>query len=273
MSNTVLKAAVDGFFRENKIEFYSVLSYSDVRVTAQNIMDREAFTPRSVIVFLLPYYTGECENLSVYSASLDYHIAIRDLTSRLVDRIQEVAPAASAKGYGDHSPIDERHAAISAGLGILGKSGLIINEKYGTYVFVADLITDIEPELFGATAPLPLKTCHGCGLCLKSCPTGILRGEGEDCLSAITQRKGELTESEISLMREYNTVWGCDICQSVCPYNLEPIPTPIDFFFEERIPLLTTELLLSMDKASFSRRAFAWRGRRTVERNLELLGY
>ena len=72
-------------------------------------------------------------------------------------------------------------------------------------------------------------------------------------------------------MRKYNTAWGCDICQSVCPYNKNPRVTPIDFFFEERIMKLTTEIIDGMDKESFSKRAFAWRGRKTVRRNTELL--
>ena len=99
----------------------------------------------------------------------------------------------------------------------------------------------------------------------------ILTGEGSDCLSAITQRKGELTDDEKSLMRKYNTAWGCDLCQSVCPYNREPKITPIAFFHRERISELTRDILDNMDKASFQRRAFAWRGRKTVERNLDIL--
>ena len=106
---------------------------------------------------------------------------------------------------------------------------------------------------------------------MRACPTGVLRGEGDDCLSAITQRKGELTEREIELMRKNNTLWGCDICQSVCPHNKFPVSTPIDFFYEERIDELTSKVLESLDDESFSKRAFAWRGRKTVERNIGYL--
>ena len=176
-----------------------------------------------------------------------------------------------AKGYGDHSPISEVSAALVSGLGIVGDNGLIINEKYGSYVFIGDVVTDIEPELLGAVAPLDVKGCHHCGACKRACPTGILRGEGEDCLSAITQRKGELTGDECDMMRKYNTAWGCDLCQSICPYNKSAKTTPIEFFQRERISELTRELLDSMDKETFLRRAFSWRGRKTVERNLDIL--
>ena len=79
----MLKERLTEFFKNEKIEYYAVESYSDQRVTNQSIMDREAFTPKSVIVFLLPYYTGETVNLSRYAASLDYHIAIREVNGRL----------------------------------------------------------------------------------------------------------------------------------------------------------------------------------------------
>jgi epoxyqueuosine reductase QueG len=92
-----------------------------------------------------------------------------------------------------------------------------------------------------------------------------------DCLSAITQRRGELTEDEKNLMRTYNTAWGCDECQSACPYNRNPAMTPIEFFYRDRIDELTPEKLADMDKDAFSRRAFAWRGRAVLERNLAVL--
>ncbi len=266
-----MKTVLDRFFASLGIEYYAVLSYTDCRQINPGIMERENFTPRSVIIYLLPYYTGETVNISRYAASLDYHLALRECADGLIKALREGNPDISAKGYGDHSPIDEVGAALHAGLGVVGDNGLIINEKYGSYVFIGDVVTDIEPELLGAILPREVGGCMHCGACKRSCPTGILRGDGIDCLSAITQRKGELTQEEIALMRKYNTAWGCDICQSVCPYNREPVITPIEFFHRERIPRLTRELLDSMDKQTFLRRAFAWRGRKTVERNLDVL--
>ena len=268
-----MKKEIEGFFAEEKIEYFAALDYSDVYEINHGLIERRSLEAKSLIVFLLPYYVGGAVNLSEYSAARDYHIVIGDVTSRLISLLEKLYPENKFVGFGDHSPIDERGAALAAGLGMLGENGLIINEKYGTYVFIADVISDLDPEVLGAVTPLPVSKCEGCGACLRACPTGILRREGGDCLSAITQRKGELTDEEIALMRKYNTVWGCDICQLSCPNNKNVSVTPLDFFKKDRIELLTSECLGSMTDEEFKTRAFAWRKRKTVERNLKHLGY
>ena len=250
------------------IEYFAILPYDLCRETNAKIMEREAFRPKSIIIYLLPYYSGKAKNLSIYSASLDYHLAISEINSALTDVVKAKFPDAKTRGYGDHSPIDERHAALIGGLGIAGLNGLIINEKYGSFVFVGDLVTDIDPLLMSPDNPKDIQRCEGCGACLRACPTGILRGEGDDCISAITQRKGELNSAEIALMKEYNTVWGCDLCQTSCPHNRTPRLTPVEFFYRERIDELTLDILDNMSKEEFERRAYAWRKRATIRRNL-----
>ncbi len=265
--NEILKE----YFKSVNVEYFSVIDYSDCRVSAPRIIERESFTPQSVIMYILPYYTGETVNISRYAASLDYHLAIKSIGEGLCGVLRSEYPNSSMRVYGDHSPIDERQAALISGLGILGDNGLLINEKYGSYIFIGDVITDIEPSKLGAVTPLPIKGCEGCGVCKNACPTGILCGKSEACLSAITQKKGELTADECDLMKKYNTVWGCDECQCHCPHNLSPAVTPIEFFKRDTIYELTRERLDAMDDDEFSMRAFAWRKRKTVERNLDIL--
>lgn len=268
-----MKEEIRAIFREEGMESAEAIAFADARVSAPHILARAGFKSQSVLVFLLPYYAGETDNLSVYAAARDYHIAIREAEAKLIARLSTLFPDSHSAGFGDCSPIDERHAALAAGLGVLGDNGLLIHETYGTYVFIADILTDIPPESLGAIPPRPLRRCEGCGACRRACPTGILRGEGDTCLSAVTQRKGELAEEEIALMKKYHTVWGCDICQSACPHNRAPKETPLSFFREERIPRLSRAILDDMDEKAFRERAFAWRGRRVVERNLDALGF
>ena len=261
----------DTFFSSMGIEYYAVADIKDVRLTRGELLCREDFVPRSVILFLVPYYTMTPKNISRYAASYDYHLIIRKIGEGLTEAIQEDFPNARMKIYGDHSPIDERSAALSHGLGILGDNGLLINEKYGSYIFIGDMICDISPELLGARRAEEVRYCMHCGACKRACPTGILRGESDACLSAITQRKGELEEWEMECMRSCNTAWGCDLCQSACPYNKSPEKTPLRMFYEGGIEELTSEVLSQMSKEEFEKRAFSWRGRKVVERNLKIL--
>lgn len=259
---------LEELFAELSIDSYGALAIEDVQVINERLLAREGFAARSILIFLVPYYAGETVNLSRYAAARDYHIILKQITDRLIAGIKEKYPEANAKGYGDHSPIAERAAALRAGLGILGDNGLIIHEMYGTYVFIGDVITDLPPEALFAKPPVPPRSCEHCGKCKVACPTGILRGEGTDCLSAITQKKGTLSDAEIALMRRYNTVWGCDICQTACPHNRSPKTTPIPFFKESLISEIDKKILAEMTDEAFSTRAFAWRGRAVVERNL-----
>ncbi len=268
-----LRRDIDSYLGKMGVEYYTVLDYRDLRETRPDIIDREDFVPKSVIIYLLPYYVDAPVNISRYATSLDYHIALSEINKGLCEVIGQHLPSSRLRGYGDHSPIDERHAALIGGLGILGLNGLLINEKYGSYIFIGDMVTDIEPSLLSASAPKPIERCEMCGICATSCPTGILLGKSTLCLSEITQRKGELHPDEIDLMRKFNTVWGCDECQCHCPHNADPKITPVEFFHRERIECLTSDILQGLDKAQLRSRAFGWRGRAIVKRNLDTLGY
>jgi epoxyqueuosine reductase len=260
----------DTFFSSTGIEYYAVADIKNVRLTKGELLEREDFVPRSVILFLVPYYTLTPKNISRYAASRDYHIYLKEIGNRLSSFLKERIPEISCKGYGDHSPIDERHAAAKCALGVIGDNGLLINEKYGSYVFIADLVTDAPASLFGEYLQREPEGCEHCAACISACPTGRLADRTAPCLSAVTQKRGELSDDEAELIKRTGGVWGCDACQEVCPHNVSPIRTPIEFFHEARIEGLTKEILLDMNEDEFSERAFAWRGRKTLLRNLDI---
>ena len=94
---------------------------------------------------------------------------------------------------------------------------------------------------------------------------------GRGCLSAVTQKKGELTDDEREYILQYGSAWGCDICADVCLFSQKAAVTPIEFFYEDRTPYLTIETLQNMTDEEFAQRAYAWRGKAVIERNLKLL--
>lgn len=251
---------------DEKIEYFGVLPFDSLIVKKQYLIDRLTFKPRSALIFLAPYYSGEGVNISRYAVARDYHIFLDSVGKKLGDALYDAVGARSA-AFGDHSPIDERAAAKLAGLGSIGENGLLINEKYGTYVFIGELLCDMDLSEYLPKCTYVVPECSGCGKCKAACPKERIGV----CLSALTQKKGELSSSEQEVIREYGSAWGCDLCQSVCPHNDEPTLTPIPFFLRNRIPCLDRKTVLNMTDEEFAVRAYSWRSRETVLRNLDTL--
>lgn len=258
-----MKNLIEKLLKKEKIEYFGFLSLKDCRIINQGLFERKTPFAKSIISMLIPYYVGECpnSNISLYAMSKDYHIYIDELGKRLTAELQKVFPDESFVCMGDHSPIAEVEAACKCGLGVAGDNNCLINDKYGSYVFIAEIFTNIELEC----KPNEIKECLHCGICTQKCVSK------DRCLSDITQQKSELDIDHIKLMRENNTAWGCDICQKACPLNKEIEITPIDFFKKDRIERLDLEILDKMSDQELSKRAFGWRKRKIIERNIKIL--
>ncbi len=224
----------------------------------------------TAIIFTIPYYTEHKEkNISSYAIARDYHMFCKELFDSLLPKLREKYPQNTFSGFSDDSPIDERYAAAISGLGVIGKNGMLITEKYSSYVFLAEIITDLPIR---AREIYDIKYCEDCGKCRSACP----KKEIGECLSALTQKKGELSKDEISALAKYKSAWGCDICSEVCPHTIRAIEkktiyTDIPFFMTELIPTLDTSLIIGMTDSEFSSRAYCWRKKETILRNLNIL--
>lgn len=225
----------------------------------------------SVLVCLFPYYTGEHKerNISRYAMVTDYHMIAGEYLNRFCKALQEVFPQNQFEPFTDNSPIREVSAAFHAGLGRRGKNGLILHPKYGSYVFIGEVVTDLvlQPD-----QPLNPQECIGCGKCQNVCPQGALQSDGSVCLercrSHITQKKGELTDWEIGQIQDGGLIWGCDICNDVCPMNQEAkVLTPVPEFLESAVAVLDAQIAERLLKT----RAYNYRGKKTILRNIQLL--
>ncbi len=225
---------------------------------------------KSAIVALFPYYCGEDDNspLSIYTHGKDYHIVIRDI-------LTQAARQLGLENYdvrSDVGPSIERGLASDAGLCFIGRNSMCINEKYGSYFFIGYIVCDKAFEFFENAE----KGCLNCGRCVEACPGGALNDGFDEakCLSAITQKKGELTQCEKELVKNNNYIFGCDICQKVCPHNRAAEHTNIDAFCKNRIVDLDLNELRNMSNKEFKKkygdRAFAWRGKNVLIRNMEI---
>ncbi len=224
----------------------------------------------SAVIFTIPYLTRQIDkNISSYAIPRDYHLFCAELFDSLLPKLQEKFPDNKFAGFADDSPIDEIHAAALSGLGIIGDHGMLITEKNSSFIFIAEIITDL---VLDTNEKYEIKRCEGCGKCRAACP----KKDCGECLSAITQRKGELCEREVDTIKKYGTAWGCDICSEVCPHTRRAtangtIYTDIPFFKTELTPTLTKKLVKEMSDEEFSRRAYSWRKKETILRNLTIL--
>ena len=246
---------------------------SACRIMRPYLLERANITNGTVFMLAVPYFSHACEDndrcISAYAVSRDYHLFFTELYDELLPFLKKHYPTAHFAAFADHSPISELHAAVRAGLGVIGKNGLLLTEKYGSYVFLGEVITDIEIPC----EVQPIKFCEDCGACATACPSIV--SEKSVCLSALSQKKGDLTEEEQKMLLATNTVWGCDRCQECCPYNQRAkktgsIYSPIPFFNENTLSSPSVEEIENMSDADFATRAYSWRGRETILRNLRL---
>lgn len=247
--------------------------------TAANVEKRllgtSLFTPKSAIVCLFPYYVEHKDpsNLSRYTWATDYHLVINEYLKKLIEKLQIINTDAQFSIHCDTSPLADRYMAYLAGLGFYGKNNCFISPKWGSYVMIGTILTTLELE---PDTPLT-QSCMGCNHCITAC-LGQCLGHDEfkfdTCKSYLTQKKGELTSEEEHIIAKTPLVFGCDVCQEVCPHNKDIPTTPIPEF-QSVEPYIDIDELYSLTnkefKAKYGHRAFSWRGKKILIRNQEII--
>ena len=150
--------------------------------------------------------------------------------------------------------------------GFRGKNNLLITKKYGSYVVLGEIVTDMKIP----PTPPNEESCLDCGACKTNCANSAIGLTGIDytqCESKISQRKGILTTAEELAIRKAGLVWGCDYCQDSCPHNKSIARTTIPEFLLDIEPILTLENVEQLIQT----RSYGYKGRKLLERNMEII--
>lgn len=180
---------------------------------------------KSVITVLYNYYPREelnkndNYNISKYAYGNDYHYIIKEKLHELLTIIEEKTGKRDARIFVDSAPVLDRAWARKSGLGFIGKNTLLINKKGGSFFFIGHIIIDLE--LHYEDDADPISYCGSCTRCIDACPTNAIKEnyvDARSCISYLTiEYKGELP---LNLKDKFkNWIFGCDICQDVCPWN------------------------------------------------------
>ena len=321
-----------------KLAAFSAVGFQHLNTFEVRSKQRIPQNAKTAVAIIFPYYNKSAfsGNVSAYCAVADYHIVVMEQLKSIISALQSKYPHNIFVPFVDSSPIDEVDMAVKAGLGVKGENSLLITEKWGSFVFIGEIVTDLEWE----TVLYDYSHCIGCGLCAKHCPgkaiekteicntdaenkngamaengataksstmaessiTAVSIGTAEssamaengettengataeniaisktrincqNCASFISQKKQELTAEQTAILQRAKTVFGCDICQKVCPHNRKlldgtaPASEETNLFSGDIFHTVTEENAAQV----YKQRAFGFRGLKVLERNLEL---
>ncbi len=201
-------------------EMQYMQNHFDIRLDPRKLVDGA----KSVISLSYNYYTAQTQNssapkLSKYAYGEDYHVVIKDKLKQLLQYIQQQTGTINARVFVDSAPILERSWAVKSGIGWIGKHSLLINKQQGSFFFLAEIVADIELDY---DAPFPTNHCGTCTACIDACPTNAIVEnkvvDGSKCISYFTiELKDAIPTAYQNKFQDW--MFGCDICQDVCPWN------------------------------------------------------
>ena len=216
---------------------------------------------RSVVAILVPYASERphapagalSHHVARYALGDDYHEVLDRILKRFEEQIASLAPGAKTWRYVDTGPLSDRATAAQAGLGWIGRNGMLIDEEHGSYVFIGTLLTSLENDI---EASVVADRCGTCTRCVDACPTNAILPDrtvvSESCISYATiEHRGELA-AHVGAHLDGNA-FGCDICQEVCPWNAAPADAHPAFTPRDEYRATPVTDLLRFAQADFSR--------------------
>lgn len=216
----------DRAFLEEWIErgYASSLEYLKRNIECRADANRLVEGAKSVIVCAVAYKNSVSEGypadhsakVASYACTTDYHTTIKQMLFDLCKRLKEVNPALSARCFVDSAPIFEKRYAVEAGLGWIGRQSLLVTPQFGTFVLLGEVVMTAECDEYDK--PLETVGCGECRRCVDACPNSAVKERHIDtsrCISCATiERRGEGESCDL-----HGWIFGCDECQTVCPYN------------------------------------------------------
>jgi len=253
-------------------------NHFDLRVDPQKLVPGA----KSVITLLINYFPSKTQNdnspkISKYAYGKDYHDVIKNKLRNFLQILHGQIGEVHGRGFVDSAPVLERSWAQRSGLGWIGKNGNLITKQNGSFYFIATLITDLELDY---DDPFAKDYCGSCTKCIDACPTQAILPDkivdGSKCISYFTIELKEMTIPSGMKGKFHDWMFGCDVCQDVCPWNrfskgtdeieLKPIHEVINFTFKDWEEL-TEESFKKIFKDSPIRRS-KYAG---IKRNLKFL--
>jgi epoxyqueuosine reductase len=208
--------------------------------------------------------------ISHHVFAVDYHeVLINKMNGFMRAAKEKTGMDFDYKCFCDTGIADDRITAYLCGIGFFGKNNFIINEKYGSFIFLGHILTDLELEPDERRESL----CKDCRACIDACPSKALRGEHicnmKICISNLTQKK-TLSETEKDIIGRH--IFGCNICQEVCKFNIAaPARNEQSFYAKPEDVYVECDEIINMTKEEFMSRyektALHWRGYETIKRN------
>lgn len=241
----------------------SIISYEDyLKFSKRN--DYRYNWVKSIIVYVFPYANMKMEEKyspAKFAYGKDYHKVIKEF----LDNERKKMNLDRCETFVDISFLNEKLCAALSGLGVIGKNTLFISEKYGSMVFIGEIVTD--KVLFDNKKEVEIKACIGCNKCINSCPNDALRFgfDKNKCLSFLSQK----VSYEFELYDKMKNYYGCDICQDVCPMNKNNDFFNDVFSYDEKANLDLKKLEEIEDYKEFAKdKTYSWIGYLKMLRNI-----